>query len=61
MREDGAQHLLEVERRGDDLADLAERPLLLDDTGKLRRALLELLEQPGVLDGDDGLVRERLQ
>ena len=24
-------------------------------------ALLQLLEQPGVLDGDDGLVRERLQ
>ena len=26
-----------------------------------RVALLQLLEQPGVLDGDDGLVRERLQ
>ena len=24
-------------------------------------ALLQLLEQPGVLDGDDGLIRERLQ
>ena len=24
-------------------------------------ALLQLLEQPGVLDGDDGLIGERLQ
>ena len=28
---------------------------------KLGVALLKFLEQPGVLDGDDGLVRERLQ
>ena len=28
---------------------------------QLAVALLQLLEQPGVLDGDDGLVRERLQ
>ena len=28
---------------------------------KLAALFLELLEQPGVLDGDDGLIRERLQ
>ena len=37
------------------------RPLLLDRTSKLRGALLQLLEQPGVRDGDGSLVRERLQ
>ena len=46
----------------------AGRGLLLQRLGdlavallKLGVALLQLLEQPGVLDGDDGLVRERLQ
>ena len=29
--------------------------------GKLGGALLQRLEQPGVGDGDDGLIRERLQ
>ena len=54
VRHDGREHLLEVQRRGDRLADLAERLQLLD-------AVLQLLEQPGVLDGDDRLVGERLQ
>ena len=61
VRDDRGQHLLEVERRGDGLADLAERTLLLDRLRQLARALLQLLEQAGVLDGDDGLVGERLQ
>ena len=61
VRDDGGEHFLEVQRGGDGLADLAERLELLDGAGELGRALLQLLEQAGVLDGDDGLVRERLQ
>ena len=61
VRQDGRQHFLEVERRRHGLADLAEGALLLDRARELRRALLQLLEQPRVLDGDDGLVGERLQ
>ena len=38
-----------------------ELRLVLAGLRKLAVGLLELLEQPGVLDGDDGLVRERLQ
>ena len=55
-------------RRGDDPQHLGRGGLLLQRLGdlavallKLGVALLQLLEQPGVLDGDDGLVRERLQ
>ena len=54
--------------RGDDPQDLGRGGLLLQRLGdlavallKLGVALLQLLEQPGVLDGDDGLVGERLQ
>ena len=38
-----------------------ELRLVLAGLGKLAVRLLELLEEPGVLDGDDGLVGERLQ
>ena len=51
VRHDGGQHLVQVERGRDGLADLTER-LELADAG------LKLLEQSGVLDGDDGLVSE---
>ena len=61
VRHDGRQHLLVIERRGDGLADLGEGALLLDGARELGRALLQLLEQPRVLDRDDGLVSERLQ
>ena len=47
--------------RGDDPQHLGRRGLLLQRLAELAVALLQLLEQPGVLDGDDGLVRERLQ
>ena len=65
----GVQHRLEIgRRRGDDPQDLGGRGLLLQRLGdlavallKLGVALLQLLEQPGVLDRDHGLVRERLQ
>ena len=67
--DDGVEHALEVgRRRGDDAQDLGGGGLLLQRLGdlavallKLGVALLQLREQPGVLDGDDGLVGERLQ
>ena len=61
VRHDGRQHRRQVERGGDGLADLAQRLCLGDRTRKLGGALLKLLEQSGVLDGDDRLVGERLQ
>ena len=56
----------EIGRRGgDDAQHLGRGRLLLQRLGlralELGVALLQLLEQPGVLDGDDGLVGERLQ
>ena len=58
---DGVEHRLQVGRRGrDDPQDLGRRGLLLQRLAQLAVAPLQLLEQPGVLDGDDGLVRERL-
>ena len=62
---DGVEHRLEVGRRRRDHAqDLGGRGLLLQRLGRRALssvALLQLLEEAGVLDGDDGLVRERLQ
>ena len=43
------------------LQDLARGRLLLQRLGQVAVPLLELLEQPDVLDGDDRLVREGLQ
>ena len=45
----------------DDPEDLAGRRLLLQRLGELPIALLEFVEQPGVLDGDDGLIGEGLE
>ena len=60
--EEALQHGLEVERRAaDDLQDLAGRGLLFERLGEVPVAGLELLEQPDVLDGDDGLVGEGLE
>ena len=60
--DDRVEDRLEVGRRGGDHAqDLGGRRLLLQRLGQLAVALLQLLEQPGVLDGDDGLVGERLE
>ena len=67
--DDRLEHRLEVgRRRRDDPQDFGGRGLLLQRLGDLAVTLLKLgvtllqrLEQPGVLDGDDGLVRERLQ
>jgi hypothetical protein len=59
---EGVQHRLEIKRRAaDDLQDLGGGGLLLQCLTQLGVALLQLLEQAGVLDGDHRLVRERLQ
>src|SRR5437867_2377921 len=58
---DGLEHAVDVERRADGLADLAERLELLHRFGQLARALLQLAEQPNVLHGDDGLIGEGLE
>ena len=60
-RHDGLQHGVEIERRADRLADLAERAELLDGAAQLLGALLQLAEQPRVLDRDDRLVGEGSQ
>ena len=52
--DDGLQHDLEIERRTDRAADLAQG-------GEVAVARLHLLEQPRVLDGDDGLIGESLE
>jgi hypothetical protein len=62
------EHRREVAGRGvDDLQDLGRGDLLLQRLGdpaiallELPIAVLQLLEQPGVLDGDDRLVGESL-
>ena len=58
MGGDAAQHRLQLERRVDRLADLAQRPQLRDRTGQLAGARLHLVEQAHVLDRDHGLVGE---
>ncbi len=59
--DDGLEHRLDVERRADGPADLAQGRQLLNRLGQLARARLELLEEADVLNGDDGLVGEGLQ
>ena len=61
-RDDGVEDALEVGRRGGDHPqDVGRRGLLLQRLAQLAVALLQLLEEPSVLDGDDRLVRKRLQ
>src|SRR5262249_28952814 len=56
------EHRLDVGRRaGDHVQDLGAGRLLLERLGELARARLHLVEQPHVLDGDDGLVGEGLE
>ena len=59
--QDGRQDFLKVERRRHRLANLGECALLLDRPPESGGTVLKLLEEPGVLDGDDGLGGERLQ
>ncbi len=55
------KHGIEIERRAHRTADLAERLELFDRPTQLRSARLQLVEQPCVLDRDDGLVGEGLE
>src|SRR5207245_7390880 len=48
-------------RSADDAQDLACRRLLFQRLSQIVIPRLQLLEQPGVLDGDHGLVGERLE
>ena len=59
--DDGGKDGGQVERGGDGLPDFAQNVQLVHGAGQLGGALLQLLEEPGVLDGDDGLIREGLQ
>jgi hypothetical protein len=53
------EHGLEVNgRTADDLQHLRGRGLLVKRLGEVVGALTQLIEQPCVLDGDDGLVGE---
>ena len=57
--DDGVEDRLHVRRRAaDDAEHLGRRGLMLQSLAQFRIALLEFLEQPHVLDGDDGLVGE---
>ena len=58
LGDDRVQHGLPVERGVDRLADLAERAQLLDRLRQRGRAVAQFVEQPDILDGDDGLARE---
>ena len=58
----GVEHLLQVEgRAADHLEHVGGRGLLLQGFGEILGALLQFVEQPRILDGDDGLVGEGLQ
>ncbi len=50
------QHRLQIEgRAADHLEHVGGGSLLLQGLGEVVRALAQLVEQPGVFDGDDGL------
>jgi hypothetical protein len=57
--DDRVEHRLRVSRRtGDDPEDLRRRRLLLQRFGQVLVPALQLLEEPHILDRDDGLVGE---
>jgi hypothetical protein len=59
---DRVEHGLDIGRRAaDDTQDLARRRLLLKRLRQVAITGLQLLEQPHILDGDDGLVGEGLE
>ena len=55
------EHRVDVERRAHRSADVAQGRQLLDGTAQLARPRLQLLEEPNILDGDDGLVGKGLE
>ena len=60
-RDDHVEHRLDLERRADRPAHLSQGLELFDRARQFSRALLQLLEQADVLDGDHGLVGEGLE
>src|SRR5262249_52624780 len=57
--DEGVQYLLQIERRAaDDLEHVGGGGLLLQRFAQIVGALSQLVEEPRVLDGDDGLVGE---
>jgi hypothetical protein len=59
LRQDGPENGIELPRRARyDAQHLRRRRLLLKRLGEIIRALVQLVEQPRVLDGDDGLAGE---
>jgi hypothetical protein len=59
VRQYGLEHRLQLAwRAADDLQHVRGRGLLLQRLGEVVGALAQLVEQPGVLDRDDGLGRE---
>jgi hypothetical protein len=63
IRQDVFKHRLEVPRRaGDNAKHFRCRGLLLERFGEIVSALPQLIEQPRVLDGNDGLIsKDRYQ
>ena len=60
--DDGVEDRLHVRGRAADNAEhLGRGRLMLQGLPQFRVALLELFEQPNILDGDNGLVGERLR
>ena len=56
------ENRLKIKRRtADDFQNFAGRRLLVQRFGEIAVAFLQFLEQPHVLDGDDGLVGEGLK
>ena len=60
--DDGVEHRLHVRgRAADDAEHLGRCGLMLQGLAQFRVALLDLLEQPDVLDGDHGLSGKGLE
>src|SRR6516162_7893739 len=60
-RDDRVEDYIDIECRAESLAHRPERPELPDRTREVLRAGFEFLEEPNVLNGDDGLVGERAE
>ena len=59
-RYNGVEHRLQIERRVNRVGDVAERAQLLDRATKLICAGAQFVEEPHVLDCDNGLLGEIL-
>src|SRR5262245_29795959 len=62
VRKDRVEHWRKIRgRAADDRKNFARRRLLFQGLSELAVAFLQLLKQPDILDGDDGLVGERFE